>query len=220
MNPDNPIYQQLARIGRAIASAPRLALLDLLRQGPRTVEALATQAGLTMANASQHLKVLRQARLVDTEKRGVFVTYRLADQAVDEFYRAVRGLAEARLAEVQQIARAFVDERGGLEPVDRERLLGRVRAGEVLVLDVRPAEEYRAGHIVGALSVPLEELEQRLGALPKEREIVAYCRGPYCVLAPEAVRILRAHGYAARRMEDGVAEWRARGFPVASGEAS
>lgn len=220
MTPANPIYKQLARIGQAIASAPRLALLDLLRQGPRTVEALATQAGLTMANASQHLKVLRQARLVDTEKRGVFVTYRLADQAVDDFFRAVRGLAEARLAEVQQIARAFVDDRGELEPVDRERLLGRVRAGEVLVLDVRPAEEYRAGHIVGALSVPLEELEQRLGALPNEREIVAYCRGPYCVLAPEAVRILRAHGYAARRMEDGVAEWRARGFPVARGGAS
>jgi rhodanese-related sulfurtransferase len=173
-----------------------------------------------MANASQHLKVLRQARLVETEKRGVFVTYRLADQVVDDFYRAVRGLAEARLAEVQQIARAFVDDRGGLEPVDRDRLLGRVRAGEVVVLDVRPAEEYRAGHIVGALSVPLEELEQRLGSLPKEREVVAYCRGPYCVLAPEAVRILRAHGYAARRMEDGVGEWRARGLPVALGGAS
>ena len=182
------------------------------------MEALASQAGLTLANASQHLKILRQARLVDAEKRGVFVTYRLADEAVDDFYRALRGLAEARLAEVQEIARAFVENRGGLEPLDRRRLLERVRAGEVLVLDVRPVEEYRAGHIAGAVSVPLQELQQRLGALPKDREIVAYCRGPYCVLAPEAVRALRAHGYTATTMEDGVAEWRARGLPVASGE--
>ncbi len=219
MKASDPIYQQLARIGQAIASGPRLALLDLLRQGPRTVEALAAHTGLALANASQHLKVLRQARLVETQKRGVFVTYRLADQLVDDFFRTLRGLAEARLAEVQQIARAFVEERGELEPVDRRRLRERVRAGEVVVLDVRPAEEYRAGHIEGALSVPLKELEQRLGALPKEREIVAYCRGPYCVLAPEAVRILRAHGYAARSMGDGVAEWRAGGLPVESGAA-
>lgn len=219
MKASDPIYQQLARIGQAIASGPRLALLDLLRQGPRTVEALAAHTGLALANASQHLKVLRQARLVETQKRGVFVSYRLADQLVDDFFRTLRGLAEARLAEVQQIARAFVEERGELEPVDRRRLRERVRAGEVVVLDVRPAEEYRAGHIEGALSVPLKELEQRLGALPKEREIVAYCRGPYCVLAPEAVRILRAHGYAARSMGDGVAEWRAGGLPVESGAA-
>jgi len=214
----NAIYQQFARIGQAVGNASRLALLDVLRQGPRTVEVLASQAGLTLANASQHLKILRQARLVDAEKLGIFVTYRLADEAVDDFYRALRVLAEARLAEVQEIARAFVENRGGLEPVEGPRLLARVRAGEVLVLDVRPAEEYRAGHITGAVSVPLQELLQRLGALPKDREIVAYCRGPYCVLAPEAVRILQEHGYAARSMEDGVAEWRARGLPVGSGE--
>lgn len=218
MEQKNATYQQFARIGQAIGNASRLALLDVLRQGPRTVEALASQAGLTLANASQHLKILRQARLVDAEKRGVFVTYRLADQAVDDFYRALRVLAEARLAEVQEIARAFVENRGGLEPVDRQRLLERVRAGEVVILDVRPAEEYRAGHIPGAVSVPLQELQERLGALPKDREIVAYCRGPYCVLAPEAVRVLRAHGYTARPMEDGVAEWRAHGLPVASEE--
>jgi rhodanese-related sulfurtransferase len=218
MSQKNAVYQQFARIGQAIGNASRLALLDVLRQGPRTVEALASQAGLTLANASQHLKILRQARLVDAEKRGVFVTYRLADETVDDFYRALRGLAEARLAEVQEIARAFVENRGGLEPVDRQRLLERVRAGEVLVLDVRPAEEYRAGHIAGAVSVPLQGLQQRLGALPRDREIVAYCRGPYCVLAPEAVRVLRAQGYAATPLEDGVAEWRAHGLPVASGE--
>jgi rhodanese-related sulfurtransferase len=183
------------------------------------VEALAEEAGLTLANASQHLKVLRQARLVEAEKRGVFVAYRLADQAVDDFYRALRGLAEARLAEVQQIARAFVEDRGGLEAVDRRRLLERLGASEVVFLDVRPAEEYRAGHIPGAVSVPLEELEQRLGALPKDREIVAYCRGPYCVLAPRAATLLRARGYRAAALGDGVAEWRAAGLPVATGEA-
>ena len=219
MKANDALYQQLARIGQAVASGPRLALLDLLRQGPRTVEALAQEAGLTLANGSQHLKMLRQARLVEAEKRGVFVTYSIADQAVDDFYSALRGLAEARLAEVQQIARAFVEKRGSLEPVDKHRLLERIRSGEVTVLDVRPAEEYRAAHIPGAISVPLKELEKRLGSLPKHHEIVAYCRGPYCVLAPEAVKLLRARGYSAVALGDGVAEWRAGGLPVAAGEA-
>ena len=183
------------------------------------MEVLAQEAGLTLANASQHLKVLRQARLVEAEKRGVFVIYRIADQAVDDFYGALRGLAETRLAEVQQIARAFVEKRGSLEPVDRHLLLERVRSGEVTVLDVRPAEEYRAAHIPGAVSVPLKELEERLGSLPRDREVVAYCRGPYCVLAPEAVKLLRARGYRAVALGDGVAEWRARGLPVSAGDA-
>jgi rhodanese-related sulfurtransferase len=219
MKADHPLYREVARIGQAIASAPRLGLLDLLRQGPRTVEALAKEAGLTLANASQHLKVLREARLVEAEKRGVFVTYRLADDGVEGFYRALRGLAEARLAEVQQIARAFADKRGSFEPIDRRLLMRRMRAGEVTVLDVRPVEEYRAGHIPGAVSLPLKDLEKRLESLPRSREIVAYCRGPYCVLAPDAVKILRGHGYTARPMDDGVAEWRAHGLPVAVGEA-
>lgn len=219
MNENHALYQQLARIGHALASGPRLALLDLLRQGPRTVESLANEAGLTLANASQHLRVLRQARLVEGEKRGIFVSYRVADHAVADFYGALRGLAETRLAEVQQIARAFVKKRGSLEPVDRQRLLERVRGGEVTVLDVRPPEEYRAAHIPGAISVPLKELEERLSSLPKEREIVAYCRGPYCVLAPEAVKLLRARGYRAAALGDGVAEWRAHGLPVAAGDA-
>ena len=183
------------------------------------MEALAQEAGLTLANASQHLKVLRQARLVEAEKRGIFVTYRVADQAVDDFCAALRGLAETRLAEVQQMARTFVLKRGSLEPVDRRRLLEQVRAGEVTVLDVRPVEEYRAAHIAGALSVPLKELEKHLGRLPKGRKIVAYCRGPYCVLAPEAVKLLREHGYRAIALEDGVAEWRAHGLPLAAGDA-
>ena len=218
MKATDELYRHLARIGQALASGPRLALLDSLRQGPRTVEALARQTGLTLANASQHLKVLRHARLVESDKRGVFVTYRVADQQVADFFGALRGLGEARLAEVQQIARAFVERRGPLEVVDREKLLRRVRAGRVTLLDVRPAEEYRAAHIAGAVSIPLEELKRRLRGLRKDREIVAYCRGPYCVLAPEAVAALRSYGYRARALGEGVAEWQSRGLPIAVGE--
>ena len=212
------LYTQLARIGRALGSGPRLALLDLLRQGPRTVEALSRESGLEVANTSQHLKVLRQARLVDAEKQGVFVTYRLADDQVDRFYQVLRGLGEARLLEVQDIARAFVDRRGTLEPVDGKHLLERVRAGQVTVLDVRPVEEYRAGHIPGAVSVPLKELDSRLESLPRDREIVAYCRGPYCVMAPAAIKILLARGYRGAVMGEGVPEWRAQGLPVHEGD--
>jgi rhodanese-related sulfurtransferase len=219
MKADSPLFQHLARLGHALGSGPRLALLDLLRQAPRTVDALAKQAGMSLANASQHLKVLRQARLVDAEKHGIHVTYRLAGQEVGDFYGALRSLAEKRLAEVQEMRRDFALRRGGLEEVDRRRLLERARAGEVVVLDVRPAEEYRAGHITGAVSVPLEELKSRLAALPKDREIVAYCRGPYCVLAPDAVALLRSSGYHAAVLDDGVAEWRAQGLPVSAGDA-
>lgn len=211
------IYEQFARIGKAASNPSRLELLDLLCQGPRTVEALAREAGLGVANTSQHLKVLRAARLVDAEKEGLFVTYRLADQAVCEFFRGVRRLAESRLAEVGEITRNFLEGREGMEPVDRQALLTRVRKGEVTVLDVRPVEEYQAGHIPGALSVPLKELERRLSELPRDREVVAYCRGPYCVLAVEAVEILRARGYRAIRLEDSVQDLRAEGFPVAAG---
>lgn len=219
MKAHDSLYQQLARIGHALGSGPRLALLDLLGQGPRTVEVLAQEAGLTLANASQHLKVLRQARLVEAEKRGIFVTYRVADDGVADFLGALRGLAEKRLAEVQQIARTFVEKRGSLEAVDKRRLLERVRVGEVTLVDVRPAEEFRAAHISGAVSIPLKDLEIRLASLPKDRDIVAYCRGPYCVLAPEAVTLLRSRGYRAVALGDGVAEWRAHGLPLASGEA-
>jgi rhodanese-related sulfurtransferase len=219
MKAPDPLYEQLARIGQALASGPRLALLDLLRQGPRTVEALARETGLTLANTSQHLKVLRQARLVEAEKRGLYVTYRLGGPAVEDFYRGLRTLAETRLAEVQEIARTFVEKRDGLDAVDAKRLAQRVRAGEVMILDVRPAEEYRAGHIAGAVSVPLGELKRRWKTLPKGRDIVAYCRGPYCVLAPQAVELLRRRGRRAFALGDGVAEWRARGLPVVVGEA-
>jgi rhodanese-related sulfurtransferase len=216
MNAKAPLYQHLARIGHALGSGPRLALLDLLRQGPRTVEALADEVGLTLPNASQHLKVLRGA---ESEKRGTFVTYRVADRAVDDFYGALRHLAERRLAEVQQIARTFLQKRGALEAVGKQRLRERIRKGDVTLIDVRPAEEFRAAHIAGALSVPLKDLEGRIASLPRKREVVAYCRGPYCVLAPEAVDLLRSRGYRAVALDDGVAEWRAEGLPVTEGAA-
>lgn len=212
------VYEQLSRIGKAVASPPRLELLDLLCQGPRTVEALAREAGLSVANTSQHLQVLHAARLVDAHKEGLFVTYRLADQQVCEFYQALRTLAESRLAEIEAIVRQFNQGRESMEAVEKQALLERVRRAEVIVLDVRPPEEYRAGHIPGAVSIPLKELRSHLSELPRRREIVAYCRGPYCVLAVEAVKLLRAKGFRAVRMEQGVPEWRAVGLPVAAGE--
>ena len=209
------IYEQFARIGKAVSSPKRLELLDLLCQGPRTVEILAKESSLTVANASQHLQVLRAARLVETEKEGLFVSYRLADQEVCEFFHAMRVLAESRLAEVEQIKRQFLEGRQGMQPVDREALLELVRKGAVTVLDVRPVEEYRAGHIPGAVSVPLKELKQHFAELPHDREIVAYCRGPYCVLSVDAVEMLRASGFNAIRLEEGIQDLRAMGFPIA-----
>ncbi|MBI4877096.1 MAG: metalloregulator ArsR/SmtB family transcription factor [Acidobacteria bacterium] len=212
------IYEQFARIGKAISNPSRLELLDLLCQGPRTVEALAKEANLGLANASQHLKTLRAARLVEAEKAGLYVTYRLADEDVCRFFRSLRSLAEMRLTEIREITRQFLQARQGLQPVGREQLLAKVRDGAVTVLDVRPPEEYRAGHLPGALSIPLKELERRLSELPPGREVVAYCRGPYCVLAMEAVEVLRRRGFTAFRLEDGVPDWQARGFPVAVAE--
>lgn len=211
------LYEQLARLGKAAASAARLELLDLLCQGPRTVETLAREAGLTVANASQHLRVLHAARLVETEKVGLFVTYRLADESVCSFFQTLRSLGETRLAEVESILRQFREAPDSLEPVKKKTLANRIRKGEVILLDVRPEEEYRAAHIAGAVSVPLTELTARLAKLPRGKEIVAYCRGPYCVLAVEAVKTLRAKGFKAMRLEDGVPEWRAQGFPVVAG---
>lgn len=208
------IFDQFARIGKAVASPKRIELLDVLSQGARHVEALAAAVNISVANASQHLQILRGARLVETEKSGVFVTYRLADQSVAEFVRQLRLLAETRLAEVEQTTRHFIQGRIGFDPVNRDELLRRVRKGEVTVLDVRPAEEFRAGHLPRALSVPLEDLEARMKDLPKGREIVAYCRGPYCVMAIEAVARLRKRGFRAFRLEMGVVDWRAQGLPV------
>ncbi len=210
------IYEQFARVGKAVSAPKRLELLDLLCQGPRTVEALAGEVAISVANASQHLQVLRAARLVEGEKKGLYVEYRLADDEVCRFFVALRGLAESRLAEVEQVTRAYFEQRGELEAVEGDELLRRVKRGEVTVVDVRPVEEYRAGHIPGALSIPVGELKARLAELPRGREVVAYCRGPYCVMAVEAVELLRKKGFEAQRMEQGVADWRARGWRVAT----
>jgi rhodanese-related sulfurtransferase len=211
------VYEQLARIGKAVSAPKRIELLEILGQGPRTVESLAKLADLSVANASQHLKALRAARLVETEKKGLFVEYRLADDSVGRYMLSTQTLADARLAELRQLTRDFLEERGALEPVNREELMRRVREGDVVVLDVRPSEEYAAGHIPGAVSVPIGELKARLKELPKGKEIVAYCRGPYCIMSIEAVELLRKRGYCAVRMEQGVLDWRARGWRVESG---
>jgi rhodanese-related sulfurtransferase/DNA-binding transcriptional ArsR family regulator len=208
------IYEQLARIGKAAASPRRLELLDLLGQGPRSVEALANETNQSVANVSQHLQVLRAARLVDAKKDGLYVTYRLADEGVAKFFLTLRELAESRLEEIAEVAQSFFEARDALEPVDRDVLVERVRSGEVTVLDVRPAEEFHAGHIPGAVSIPVAELKRRLASLPKYREVVAYCRGPYCVFAVDAVKVLRDNGFKAVRMDEGVLEWRARGLPI------
>jgi rhodanese-related sulfurtransferase/DNA-binding transcriptional ArsR family regulator len=211
------VYQHIARIGQATSSPSRLELLDLLSQGARTVEVLARQIGQSVATTSHHLQVLRRARLVDAEKSGLYVTYRLADPQVGRFLLELRGLAQSRLAEIEQVTRQYLEQRGALEPVDNEELVRRVRDGEVTLLDVRPHEEYLAGHIPGALSVPLTDLANRLGDLRKRRDVVAYCRGPYCVMALDAVELLRRQGFRAHRLEHGVPEWRARGWRVESG---
>ena len=208
------LYEELGRVARAIDSPRRLELIDLLAQGERSVEDLAAEAMLSMANTSQHLQVLRGARLVEARKEGLRVYYRLAQAEVHGVARAVRGLAQARLAEVDHLVQTHLESRDELEPLPREELLRRIRGGRAVVIDVRPREEYRAGHIPGALSIPLGELDKRLSELPARKEIVAYCRGPYCVMAYEAVARLRARGRRARRLTDGFPEWRASGLPV------
>lgn len=208
------IYEQFARIGKAVSTAKRLEILDLLAQGERTVEVLAKEANLTVANASRHLHVLRDARLVVAEKSGVFVIYRLSDPAVGDFYRAMQMLAEQQLAEVEQLKKHFLEGTEGMEAMDRDTLMKKAHEGIVTVLDVRPVEEYNAGHLPGAISIPLNELENRLSELPHDQEVVAYCRGPYCVLAIKAVEMLLEKGFKAAHFHEGVPEWRSHGLPV------
>jgi rhodanese-related sulfurtransferase/predicted transcriptional regulator len=214
------VWEQFALLAKGLANPKRMELLDLLAQSPRTVETLAKLAGMTVANASQHLQVLKGAGLVVTERHGTFVTYRLAAPEVEEFLGSLRRLAETQLAEVSHLTRTFLKDRQLLESVDQQALVERVSRGEVTVLDVRPTEEFETGHIPGALSVPLAELKQRIAGLPAGKEIVAYCRGPYCVLAVEAVALLRSRGFNAQRLEAGVPDWRTMGFQVATGKAT
>ena len=208
------VYGQFALVGKALCSGPRLEILDVLQQAERTVEVLAEQVGMSVANTSHHLQVLKRGRLVESERRGQHVVYRLADPAVDDALRAVRVLGERRLSEIERVTTEFLADREGMEVVDQQALLERVSRGDCIVLDVRPPEEYDAAHVAGALSMPLEELERRLGELPRDRQIVAYCRGPYCVLAVGAVETLRRHGFDAVRAPESVEDWRALGISV------
>lgn len=214
----DPLYAQFARIGHAVASPKRLEMLDLLSQGEKTVETLAEQSSTPVKNTSAHLRVLRQARLVDTRRDGTYVYYRLASEDVFRFLRDLQALARSRLAEVERVASLYIDGRDELEPVSLKELRRRMREGDVTVIDVRPEEEFRSGHIPGALSIPVAQLKRRLSEIPKKREVVAYCRGPYCVYSVEAVGILRKHGYRARRADEGLPDWRASTLPIAAGD--
>ena len=209
------LFDAFARAAKALASGRRIELLDVLANGERTVEALAGEAGLSMANTSQHLQILRQAGLVTSRRQGTSVHYRLAGPEVFELWRTLRTLAASRLAEVERLTAAYLGARDQLEPVTREELARRLQdGGDLVVLDVRPAAEYAAGHLPGAVSIPVGELRRRLAELPANREIVAYCRGPYCAFAHEAVELLRQEGFSARRLEDGLPEWQAAGLVV------
>lgn len=211
------LYEQLARIGKVVVHPKRIELLELLCQGERRVEALAAATGLKLTTASAHLQVMRQARLVETRRVGTSVYYRAGGDEVCRFVAALADLARARLAEVEQILRGLGEGLEETERVTREELLVRVRRDDIVVVDVRPAEEYEAGHIAGAVSLPLEQLEARLDELARGLEIVAYCRGPLCLLAPQAVSLLRARGLSARSLEDGLPEWRRANLPIAVG---
>lgn len=212
------LFEQFARVGKALGSAARLELLDLLAQGERTVESLAQAAGLGLTTASKHLQTLKLAHLVATRRDGTKIYYRLAGTDVAELYALVRTVAHDRLPDAQAARAAYLGP--DTDEVTRDELLRRARSGDVVVLDVRPPTEYAAGHIPGALSVPLDDLADRLAGLPADQEIVAYCRGAYCVLAHDAVRLLTAHGRPASRLADGMLEWRLAGLPVATGAAT
>ena len=211
------LFEQLARLGKALSAPKRVEMLDALAQGPRTVERLAQATGQTIANASQHLQVLRQAQLVTSEKQGLFVTYSLATEGVGALLVQMRELGEAQLTELQEAREALLAKARGVKSVDRKTLVERLRTSEAVLIDVRPREEFAAGHIAGAVSMPLDELASRLGELKKGREVVAYCRGPYCMLSADAVRLLSRRGFRAKRLEEGVLEWRAAGLRVVSG---
>ncbi len=210
------LYEQFARIGKALSNPHRLELVELLAQGERTVEDLAAEANLPVANASQHLQVLRAAQLVDVRRDGLYAYYRLGDERVFRLWQTLRDLGELQLAEVNRLVQSFLQDRGPLQSISAAELVERMEAGDVLILDVRPELEYQSGHIREARSIPIDELEARLAELSRDQEIIAYCRGPYCVFADEAVTLLQKHGYRARRLIDGLPDWQALNLPVES----
>jgi ArsR family transcriptional regulator len=217
--PKQALFEQFALVAKTLGHAHRLELLEQLAQGERSVETLVQRTGLSTANASQHLQRMRRAGLVASRRDGKFVLYRLADEAVIGLLTSLRLVAERNVAEVGRVVRSYFDARDDLEPVSRKELMRRLRAGTVTVLDVRPEDEFALGHVPGAVNVPLRALKERLSEFKRSREIVAYCRGTYCVLSFEAVAMLREKGFKVRRLEDGLPEWRAAGFPVAEGSA-
>ncbi len=217
---ERELYDHFSRIGRALGSAPRLEILDLLSQGEKTVERLAAEARLGIKNASAHLRTLREAGLVEARRESPYMYYRLADLSVLRLVRALQELAEDRLAEVGRLSRSYPGAPDRWAPVGAGELARLVESGAVTIVDVRPFDEYQAGHIPGAISIPVEELEGRLAELPRDREVIAYCRGPYCIFASEAVALLDRHGFRARRTPLGVPDWRLAGHPVATGGAA
>jgi rhodanese-related sulfurtransferase len=216
INPKREVFQNLARIGTALSSAVRLELLELLAQGERSVDDLATLTGVSVANTSQHLQKLKQVGLVAGRKEAQFVKYRLGGNEVIALFDALGTAGQVYLAEVDRIVRLYYSAKDEMEPVAATELLERAKKGLVTVLDVRPREEYAAGHVPGAVNIPMHELQRRLAELPKRKEVVAYCRGPYCLMSFEAVQLLRKKGIKARRLKDGMPEWRMQGLPIAA----
>lgn len=211
------IFECLAEIAQALGHANRLELLELVNQGERTVEELSVKTGMSFANTSRHLQILRNARLVETRRRGKNILYSPAGQTqITELLRSLGTIGERNMAEVERLIADYFKVRDSLEPISRKDLMARIKSGEVTVLDVRPEDEFASGHVAGAINIPLQQLKRRLAELPKNREVVAYCRGPYCVLAFEAVEILRGKGRQARHLLDGFPEWRAAGLPIAT----
>jgi ArsR family transcriptional regulator len=219
LGPKQALFVQFAAIAKTLGHAHRLELLEQLAQGERSVEVLADRTGLSIANASQHLQQMRRVGLVATRRKGKFVYYTLADDGILDVLTALRRIAERNVAEVERIVRSYFNRRDELEPVSRKQLLKRIRAKAVTVLDVRPPDEFALGHVPGAVNIPLRALKARLADLDPAQEIVAYCRGEYCVLSFEAVALLRARGFNVRRLQDGLPEWRAAGLPVITGSA-
>mgnify|MGYP001202159204 CR=1 FL=1 len=216
-NPKQALYEQFAQVAKAFGNPQRLELVEHLAQGPRSVEALATKLSLPVANVSQHLQAMRRAGLVTSERDGKFVNYRLPDDGVLDAFAAIRSVAEKHSAEVERVVRGWFDRRDDMEPISREELAARMSDGAVTVIDVRPPDEYSLGHLPGAINVPLADLSVRLDEFQPGREVVAYCRGPWCVMSFEAVAALRRKGVPARRLEDGLPEWKAAGLAVEAG---